>query len=342
MTPVATATLAAGGRAWRYVDLAQAEGPLRVSRLPYVLRIVLENLLRQALAGTLREGELETLREWPACAAANAQVHIRPTRVMMDDTAGLPLIGDLAAMRDAAKRAGAPASCVDLALPVDFIVDHSVIADHTARPDARALNMALELERNRERYAFLRWAGQAFRNLRIVPPGRGICHQVNLEHLARVVHADGDLAYPDTLVGIDSHTPMANALGIAAWGVSGIEGLSAALGESVPLTLAEVIGCRLTGRLAPGVTATDLVLTMTERLRAHGVVGKLVEYVGPGLASLTLQDRATVANMTPEAGATMSYFPIDAATLRYLEATGRSPEHVELVEAYAKAQELWC
>ena len=341
----AFSTLTVPSGAWRYVSLREAErrGLAGVSRLPYVLRIVLENLLRQSALGTGRAGDVETLMSWLGGTSANAHVHVRPARVMMDDTAGLPLIGDLAAMRDAAKRLGASASCIDLAIPVDFIVDHSVIADHTGHADALALNMALEMQRNAERYRFLRWAGQAFGKLRIFPPGRGICHQINLEYLAQVVRTDDEsgLAYPDTMVGIDSHTPMANAMGVVAWGVSGIEGLSAALGEPVAMRVPEVVGCRLTGSLRAGVTATDLVLTLTQRWREYGVVGKVIEYFGPGLAALTLQDRATVANMTPEAGATMSYFPVDRETLRYLEATGRDHARIELVEAYAKAQNLW-
>jgi len=337
------ATLSAGGRAWRYVSLPDSErgGLAGVSQLPYALRIVLENLLRQRWLGVARAGDVEMLLAWRE--RVDTHIQFRPSRVMMDDTAGLPLLGDLAAMRDQAKRRGVPASSIDLALPVDFIVDHSVMADHAGRADALERNMALELTRNAERYRFLRWAGQAVHGLRIVPPGRGICHQVNLEHLAQVVRGDSDsgLAYPDTMIGIDSHTPMANGMGVLAWGVSGIEGLSVALGEPIALRIAGVLGCRLTGRLRAGVTATDLVLTLTRIMREHGVVGKIIEYIGPGAATLTLQDRATVANMTPEAGATMSYFPIDRETLRYLQATGRDRVRIELVETYAKAQGLW-
>lgn len=339
----ALTTLRAGGRAWRYVSLPDAErqGLAGVSQLPYVLRIVLENLLRQRWLGIGRADDIETLLAWRD--RADAHVRFRPSRVMMDDTAGLPLLGDLAAMRDQAKREGVAVSSIDLALPVDFIVDHSVVADHAGRADALERNMALEVGRHAERYRFLRWAGQAFRQLRIVPPGRGICHQVNLEYLAQVIRTDerSGLAYPDTLIGIDSHTPMANGMGVVAWGVSGIEGLSAALGEPVPLRIPQVVGCRLTGHLPAGATATDLVLTLTHLLREHGVVGKAVEYVGPGSATLTLQDRATIANMAPEAGATMSYFPIDRETLRYLAATGRDQARIELVETYARAQGLW-
>lgn len=339
-------TLRVAGHAYRYYSLGEAErlGLAGVSRLPRTLRIVLENLVRQSALGTGRAGDIAALMSWLDGAGENVHVRFTPARVMMDDTAGLPLLGDLAAMRDAAKRLGGEASCIEPAIPVDFIVDHSINADHTASPDAPALNMALEMQRNAERYRFLRWAEQAFEGLRVVPPGRGICHQINLEYLAQVVRTDDEsgLTYPDTMVGIDSHTPMANSLGIVAWGVSGIEGLSAALGEAVAMPVPQVVGCLLTGKLRPGVTATDLVLTLTQILREREVVGKLIEYCGPGLAALTLQDRATVANMTPEAGATMSYFPIDRETLRYLESTGRQRAHVALVEAYARAQGLWC
>ena len=349
MTPEDTLdTLRVGDRAYRFYSLAAAErlGLPGVSRLPYTLKIVLENLLRQRAQARGQEGDVAALMSWLDAAAANLHVQFFPTRVMMDDTAGLPLLGDLAAMRDAAKRLGRDASCIDPVIPIDFVVDHSVIADHTGSADALNRNMSLEMKRNAERYRFLRWAEQGFRKLRVVPPGAGICHQINLEYLAQVVstreQTGGEIAYPDTMVGIDSHTPMSNSLGLVAWGVSGIEGLSAALGEPVALAIPKVVGCRLTGELQPGVTATDLVLTLTGTLRAHHVVGKFIEYWGPGLAKLTLQDRATLANMTPEAGATMSYFPIDGETLRYLKATGREPGHVALVEAYAKAQGLWC
>jgi aconitate hydratase len=333
-------TFAAAGRSYRCYSLAAAErqGLPGVARLPFTLKIVLENLLRQHASDCGRQAEIDAVigRRY------EAHVQFRPARVMMDDTAGLPLIGELAAMRDAAKQRGAE---VDLAVPVDFIVDHSVIADHTGTPDALKRNMALEMRRNAERFRLLRWAEQAFPKLRVVPPGRGICHQINLEYLAQVVCVDsGDehaLAYADTLVGIDSHTPMINGLGVVGWGTSGIEGLAAALGEPVTIRVPRVVGCELTGALRAGVTATDLVLTLTRKLREIGVVGSVIEYLGPGVTALSAQDRATVANMAPEAGATMCFFPIDAATIQYLRATGRPQEHVALVEAYARAQGLW-
>jgi aconitate hydratase len=333
----------AGGRSYVCYSIAAAErrGLEGAASLPFSAAILLENVLRQRAAGDGCDADLRALCD----RTPGAFVRVRPARIMMDDTAGLPLLGELAAMRDAAAAQGAGAQAIDLQLPVDFIVDHSVSADHTAAPDALARNMALEMARNAERFQLMRWAEQAFPRLRVVPPGRGIAHQINLECLARVVCSDpqGDrtLAYPDMLIGIDSHTPMSNALGMVAWGTSGMEGLAAALGCPVTVPVPEVLGCRLTGALRAGVTATDLVLTLTRELRSRGVVGKVVEYFGPGLSALTLPDRATVANMTPEAGATMSYFPIDAETIRYLRATGRSAGHLALVEAYARLQGLW-
>jgi aconitate hydratase len=265
----------------------------------------------------------------------------------MPDSSGVPLLGDLAAMRDAMIRLGGDPRRLNPSVPVDLVVDHSVMVDAYAVPDAVSRNERLELERNAERYAFLRWAAQAFDNLRIVPPGNGICHQVNLEHLARVVWtsdaAGGTprIAYPDSVLGMDSHTAMINSLGILGWGVGGLEGGAGALGESVAMLVPEVVGCRLTGAPGPGVTATDVVLTVTQALRRHKVVDKFVEYFGPGVAALALPDRATIANMSPENGATMGFFPVDAETLRYLRSTGRDDAHVALVEAYCKAQGLW-
>ncbi|MCE9639635.1 MAG: aconitate hydratase AcnA, partial [Betaproteobacteria bacterium] len=340
----ALAELKVGSRSYRYCSLAGIE-QAGVAQLPYTFRIVLENLLRQRLSGGGDADDVAALLAWRERGRAPGEIHFMPARVMMDDTAGIPSIGDLAAMRDAVARLGGDPQRIAPVIPLDFVVDHSVIADHAGGADALARNMALELKRNAERFSFLRWGGQVFDNLHVVPPGGGICHQVNLEYLARVVrvqqHGEYELAYPDSMVGIDSHTPMVNGLGIVGWGVSGMEGVAAALGEPVSMLIPQVVGCRLGGRLNPGVTATDLVLTITQMLRKHDVVGKFIEYFGPGLRALALADRATVANMTPEAGATMSYFPIDAETLRYLRATGRDAAHVALVEAYAKAQGLW-
>jgi aconitate hydratase len=341
------ATFDAGGTTYGYYSVAAAgrEGLRGATRLPFTLKIILENVLRHRASGCGSRSDIDAFMARVHRAERDAYVRFRPVRVMMDDTAGLPLLGELAAMRDKARELGTDLSSVDLALPVDFVVDHSIIADYTGTAAALERNMALEMRRNTERFQLLRWAEQAFPRLRVVPPGRGICHQINLEYLARVVcvaSTDGHaLAYPDTLIGIDSHTPMINGLGIVGWGTSGIEGLAAALGEPVTMRLPQVAGCRLTGALRAGVTATDLVLTLTQKLREFGVVGKVVEYFGPGVPALSVQDRATVANMTPEAGATMSYFPIDAATVQYLRATGRPAEHADLVEAYAKTQGLW-
>ncbi len=334
--------LTVGANTYHYCSLAAAGG--RAMRLPYALKIVLENLLRQRALGNARDADVAALLA-PPDSGAQREIQFRPVRVMMDDTAGIPSLGDLAAMRDAAARLGGDPRRVAPSIPLDFIVDHSIIADHAGGSDALARNVALEFKRNAERFAFLRWAGHAFENMHVVPPGGGICHQVNLEHLARVVcvqrEGGREFAYPDSMVGIDSHTPMINGLGVVGWGVSGMEGVAAALGEPVAMLIPPVIGCRLAGKLAPGVTATDLVLTLTQTLRRHDVVGRIVEYFGPGLSALALADRATVANMTPEASATMSYFPIDAETLRYLRATGRDAAHVALVEAYAQAQGWW-
>ena len=336
--------LKVGGCSYRYCSLAEVEAAA-VARLPYTFKIVLENLLRQRLSDSGNADDIAALLAWRERGRAPREIRFKPARVMMDDTAGIPSIGDLAAMRDAVARLGGDPECIAPVIPLDFVVDHSVIADHAGATDALARNMALELKRNAERFSFLRWGGQVFANLHVVPPGGGICHQVNLEYLARVVrvkpHGGYELVFPDSMVGIDSHTPMVNGLGIVGWGVSGMEGVAAALGEPVAMLIPQVVGCRLSGRLNPGVTATDLVLTITQLLRKHDVVGKFVEYFGPGLNALALADRATVANMTPEAGATMSYFPIDAETVRYLRATGRDDAHVTLVEAYARAQGLW-
>ena len=335
--------LVVGGRASRYCSLAAVGAG--AARLPYTLKIVLENLLRQRMSGVGHADDIAVLLDSRGCGRAQREIRFMPARVMMDDTAGIPSIGDLAAMRDAVARLGGDPLRIAPVIPLDFVVDHSIIADHTGSTDAAARNAELELKRNAERFSFLRWGGHVFENMHVVPPGGGICHQVNLEYLARVVrvqrHGEHELVYPDSMVGIDSHTPMINGLGIVGWGVSGMEGVAVALGEPVAMLVPEVVGCRLSGRLNAGVTATDLVLTITQILRKHDVVGKFVEYCGPGLQALALADRATVANMTPEAGATMSYFPIDAETLRYLRATGRAAADVALVEAYAKAQSLW-
>ncbi len=341
--------LRVGGAAFDYYSLAAAEalGLAGVSRLPCSLKVVLENALRRHAEGRSDGADIAAVAGWLGSRRAEREIAFRFTRVLMPDSSGVPLLGDLAAMRDAMIRLGGDPGRLNPSVPVDLVVDHSVMVDAYAAPDAARRNEALELERNAERYAFLRWGVQAFANLRIVPPGNGICHQVNLEHLARVVWT-GDaaggarpIADPDSVLGMDSHTAMINSLGILGWGVGGLEGGAAALGESVAMLVPEVIGCRLTGSPRPGVTATDVVLTVTQALRRHKVVDKFVEYFGPGVAELGLPDRATIANMSPENGATMGFFPVDAETLRYLRSTGRDEAQVALVEAYCKAQGLW-
>jgi aconitate hydratase len=313
-----------------HISLAAAEaaGLARFAGLPASLRILAED--------SLRHGEDDAAAAI-AARAPGATIRLRPARILMQDSSGVPVLADLAALRDAAD----DPSAVEPAIPVDLVVDHSVEVDVHGTPDAAEANLAIEFRRNAERYRFLRWAEGAFRRFRVVPPGAGIIHQVNLEILAEGVVLRDGLAFPDTMLGTDSHSTMVNALGVLGWGVGGIEALAAMLGRSVALRVPRVVGVQLSGRLAPGVTATDLALTLTELLRRHGVVGKLVEFDGAGLDALSLADRATVANMAPEYGATMGFFPVDEETLRYLRLTGRSEDKVALVEAYAKAQGLW-
>jgi aconitate hydratase len=341
--------LRVGDAVFGYYSLAAAEalGLAGVSRLPCSLKVALENVLRQHAEGRSDGSDIAAVAGWLDCRRAEREIAFRFTRVLMPDSTGVPLLGDLAAMRDAMIRLGGDPRRLNPSVPVDLVVDHSVMVDANATPDSATRNEALELERNAERYAFLRWGAQAFDNLRIVPPGNGICHQVNLEHLAQVVCASETegrarrTAYPDSVLGMDSHTAMINSLGIFGWGVGGLEGGAAALGESVAMRVPEVVGCRLTGTPRPGVTATDIVLTVTQALRRHTVVDKFVEYFGSGVDALTLPDRATIANMSPENGATMGFFPVDAETLRYLRSTGREESQVALVQAYCKAQGLW-
>jgi aconitate hydratase len=323
------------------LEAAEALGLAGVSRLPCSLKVVLENVLRQHAEGHSEGADIDAVAGWLATRRAEREIAFRFTRVLMPDSSGVPLLGDLAAMRDAMIRLGGDPARLNPAVPVDLVVDHSVMVDAYGVPDAVARNQALELKRNAERYAFLRWGAQAFDNLRIVPPGNGILHQINLEYLARVVWTAGGVAYPDSVLGMDSHTAMINSLGILGWGVGGLEGGAGALGESVAMLVPEVIGCRLVGKPRPGVTSTDIVLTLTQELRKHKVVDKFVEYFGPGVAELSLPDRATIANMSPENGATMGFFPVDAETLRYLRLTGRDEAQVKLVEAYCKAQGMW-
>jgi aconitate hydratase len=339
--------LRVGSRRVLYHSLAAAEaaGIGAVSRLPFSLKMLLENLLRHEDGGTVTVEDIRALGDWAQERAGGREVAFHPSRVLMQDSAGLPALADLAAMRDALGRwGGAPAGIAPV-IPVDLVVDHSVEVDVAGSDDALRRNGEIEFARNRERYAFLRWAAQAFEGLRIVPPGNGICHQVNLEYLAPVVACRGEgdalLAFPDSLLGTDSHTTMVNALGVFGWGCGGIEAAAAMLGQPVALRLPEVIGVRLLGRLPPGATSTDLVLTATAILRRRRLVDKFVEFCGPGLDGLSLPDRASLANMAPEYGATMGFFPIDRATIAYLRATARDAAQIELVEAYARAQGLW-
>ncbi len=342
-------TLEVGGRRLRIARLAALEARgMAIGRLPYALRILLENLLRREDGVVVTSADVEALARWDPAAPPEREIAFMPARVLLQDFTGVPAVVDLAAMRDAmAALKGDPAR-INPIQPVELVIDHSVQVDEYGSAAAFLINARFELERNRERYAFLRWGQEAFRNFRVVPPDTGIVHQVNLEYLARVVmtgEADGaggePWAYPDTLVGTDSHTTMINGLGVLGWGVGGIEAEAAMLGQPVSMLIPQVVGFRLTGRLAEGATATDLVLTVTEMLRRKGVVGRFVEFYGPGLAALPLADRATIANMAPEYGATCGIFPVDQIALEYLRFTGRAPEQVALVEAYMKEQGLF-
>ena len=320
-------------------------GFAEIARLPYSLKILLENLLRREDGRFVHGTHVETLAKWDVTSGAHKEIAFSPARVLLQDFTGVPAVVDLAAMRDGMVRLGGDPSRVNPLQPVELVIDHSVQVDHYAEINAADLNAALEFTRNKERYTFLRWGQEAFRNFRVVPPDTGIVHQVNLEYLARVIfteQVDGaTIAYPDTLVGTDSHTTMVNGLGVVGWGVGGIEAEAAMLGQPISMLIPEVIGFRLVERLPEGATATDLVLTITERLRKVGVVGKFVEFFGPGLESLTIADRATLGNMSPEYGATIAICPIDDMTLDYLRLTGRDEAHVTLVEAYAKEQGLF-
>jgi aconitate hydratase len=328
------------------LSAAEDAGLAGVQRLPVSLKVLLENLLRFEDGVSVDEGDLRAFAAWLSNKGqAEHEISFRPARVLMQDFTGVPAVVDLAAMRDAMARLGADASKINPLVPVDLVIDHSVMVDYFGAPTAFEQNVEREYGRNLERYRFLRWGSSAFNNFRVVPPGTGICHQVNLEYLAQTVWTadiEGEsVAYPDTVVGTDSHTTMVNGLSVLGWGVGGIEAEAAMLGQPIPMLIPEVIGFRLTGALPEGATATDLVLTVTQMLRKKGVVGKFVEYFGPGLENLTIEDQATIGNMAPEYGATCGFFPVTQATIDYLARTGRAPERVELVEAYAKAQGLW-
>jgi len=339
------ATLKAGSGSFEIhrLDALEKRG-LPVARLPYSLKILLENLLRLEDGRVVRAEDVEKLARWDAAKTPDEEISFMPARVLMQDFTGVPAVVDLAAMRDAIVQMGGDPKKVNPLLPAELVIDHSVIVDEFGTPTAFHTNAELEFQRNRERYALLRWAQKTFAGFKVVPPDTGIVHQVNLEYLARVVFTtEGKTpqAYPDTLVGTDSHTTMVNGLGVLGWGVGGIEAEAAMLGQSVSMLIPQVVGFRLTGRLAEGATATDLVLTVTQMLRKKGVVGKFVEFYGPGVAALTLADRATIGNMAPEYGATVGIFPVDQETLRYLEFTGRPADRVRLVEAYMKEQGLF-
>jgi aconitate hydratase len=346
-----TATeLKVGNKQYHYFSLDKIadKGWGDIHRLPFSLKVLLENLLRFEDGQTVTTDDIQALVRWPEQRTSDREIAYRPARVLMQDFTGVPGIVDLAAMRDAIVAAGGNPDRINPLTPVDLVIDHSVMVDKFGNPQAFAENVEMEFQRNRERYEFLRWGQKAFNNFRVVPPGTGICHQVNLEYLARGVWSSSDLsdhgktwAYPDTLVGTDSHTTMINGLGVLGWGVGGIEAEAAMLGQPVSMLIPEVIGFRLDGKLREGVTATDLVLTVTEMLRKKGVVGKFVEFFGDGLADLTLADRATIANMAPEYGATCGFFPIDERTLEYMTLSGRDDDTIALVEAYCKAQGLW-
>ena len=322
-----------------------AIGDSRVEQLPYTLKILLENLLRHEDGENVTAEDIEALAAWDPKAEPETEIAFTPARVILQDFTGVPAIVDLAAMRDAMVKLGGKASAINPLSPAELVIDHSVQVDHFGTADSLAANNAIEFERNKERYSFLRWGQEAFRNFRVVPPNTGIVHQVNLEYLSRVVFdvelGDRRLAYPDTLVGTDSHTTMINGLGILGWGVGGIEAEAAMLGQPITMLIPHVVGFELKGRLSEGTTATDLVLTVTQMLRERGVVGKFVEFFGDGLDHLPLADRATLGNMSPEFGSTCAVVPIDDETLRYLELSGRSEEKIRLVEAYAKEQGLW-
>ncbi|HEX3064618.1 MAG TPA: aconitate hydratase AcnA, partial [Dongiaceae bacterium] len=340
-------TLKVGNRRFDYFSLKAAEknGLGDLSRLPFSLKILLENLLRAEDGRSVRLADIKAIAAWLKTKRSDREIAYRPARVLMQDFTGVPAVVDLAAMRDAMRAMGEDPRKINPLSAVDLVIDHSVMVDSFGNRGSFAENVTREYERNGERYSFLRWGQTGFANFRVVPPGTGICHQVNLEYLSQVVWTakDGDktVAYPDTLVGTDSHTTMVNGLAVLGWGVGGIEAEAAMLGQPISMLIPEVVGFKLSGRLKEGATATDLVLTVTQMLRKKGVVGKFVEFYGPGLEELTLAYRATIANMAPEYGATCGFFPIDAETIRYLKATGRSAQRVALVEAYAKAQGMW-
>ena len=347
--------LKVGSKTYAYYSLPVAEknGLKGISRLPFSMKVLLENLLRNEDGRSVSKEDIQAVAQWLKTKTSEREIAFRPARVLMQDFTGVPAVVDLAAMRDAMEHLGGDPKKINPLVPVDLVIDHSVAVNFFGHKDSFKRNVEEEYKQNQERYRFLKWAQNSFEDFRVVPPGTGICHQVNLEYLsqtvwtakAKVTFPDKsvatELAYPDTLVGTDSHTTMVNGLSVLGWGVGGIEAEAAMLGQPYSMVLPEVIGVRLNGKLKEGVTATDLVLTVTQMLRKRGVVGKFVEYFGPGLASLTIADRATLGNMSPEYGATCGFFPIDDDTIRYLRDTARSADRIALVIAYAKAQGMY-
>ena len=340
-------TLDVGGKRYAYYSLHKAAETLGdLARLPFSMKVLLENLLRFEDGTTVTRADVQAMADWLKERRINREIQYRPARVLMQDFTGVPAVVDLAAMRDAMRQLGGDPQKINPLVPVHLVIDHSVMVDEFGNPRAFEKNVEFEYERNLERYEFLKWGSQAFDNFQVVPPGTGICHQVNLEHVSQVVWSGPDqtgdtVAYPDTLVGTDSHTTMVNGLGVLGWGVGGIEAEAAMLGQPVSMLIPEVVGFRLDGQLKEGITATDLVLTVTQMLRQKGVVGRFVEFYGPGLDNLPLADRATIANMAPEYGATCGFFPVDERTIDYLKLTGRDEQQIALVQAYAQAQGLW-
>src|SRR5947207_2924063 len=350
-------TLPVGAKSYVYYSLPEAEkhGLKGISRLPFSMKVLLENLLRSEDGRSVTKEDLQAVAAWLKTKTSEREIAFRPARVLMQDFTGVPAVVDLAAMRDAMKTLGGDPSKINPLVPVDLVIDHSVIVNFAGTPTAFRKNVAEEYAQNQERYTFLKWAQKGFNNFRVVPPGTGICHQVNLEYLSQTVWISADkekvkvdgkpvtaeVAYPDTLVGTDSHTTMVNGLSVLGWGVGGIEAEAAMLGQPYSMVLPEVIGFRLGGKLKEGITATDLVLTVTQMLRKRGVVGKFVEFFGPGLDDLTIEDRATIGNMAPEYGATCGFFPVDDDTITFLTNTARKADRVALVKAYAKAQGMY-
>src|SRR5579859_6807236 len=343
----ARASFDTGSGSVYYYRLARLEelGVTKISRLPFSIRVLLENILRECNGFEIVEDDVTSMAQWDAKHPAQREIPFKPARVILQDFTGVPCLVDLAAMRDAVGHLGGDLKKIQPQIPVDLVIDHSVQVDAFGTNDAVQINARIEMDRNRERYEFMHWGKNAFENFRVVPPATGIIHQVNLEYLAKGVLTrpeDGNVvAFPDTLVGTDSHTTMINGLGVVGWGVGGIEAEAVMLGQPIYMLLPEVVGFRLTGQLPEGSTATDLVLTVTQMLRKHGVVNKFVEFYGRGLDAMSLPDRATLANMAPEYGATMGFFPVDAETLRYLERTGRTKDEIDLVERYYKEQGMF-